>query len=221
MLPAMRIVCLCPTYGRPRRLIENTLACFLAQDHPANLRRMLILDDAGLITPQQGAGWEVHSTPNRFRDDDDVYLPWHLSAHAQALESHAWSHPREVWSNYTGEVRREGAAGRFHGALAIRRDLVQRIGGWIGSLRADFDQQQIAVCQQLTGDPGRPDDNQPPSYVFRWSSTQAPHGQNLMKSPDDETWYARATINDTSPVRSLDPKLDADAQHILATTKWH
>jgi glycosyltransferase involved in cell wall biosynthesis len=54
----MGISCLMPTYGRPT-LVQNAIACFLAQDYPAGKRRLLILDDAGQIAPQGGAGWFV------------------------------------------------------------------------------------------------------------------------------------------------------------------
>ena len=46
--------------GRPT-LVQNAIACFLAQDYPAGKRRLLILDDAGQIAPQGGAGWFVGS----------------------------------------------------------------------------------------------------------------------------------------------------------------
>jgi hypothetical protein len=103
----MKISCLMPTYGRPT-LVQNAIACFEAQDYPADRRRLLILDDAGQIAPHHSEGWSVWSMPLRMEtltakyaklgeldegwayvyviwDDDDIYLPWHLSAHAIAL----------------------------------------------------------------------------------------------------------------------------------------
>ena len=108
----MNILCLCPTYGRPR-LVANALACFLAQDYPEEKRRLVILDDAGQIPASQADGWAVISMPVRYNslpdkynallsmervlrpnsrwdavavwDDDDIYFPWHLSAAAKAL----------------------------------------------------------------------------------------------------------------------------------------
>jgi hypothetical protein len=53
-----------PTYDRPS-LVRSSIACFLAQDHPPEQRRLLILDDAGQIEPQDGDGWTVWSTPVR------------------------------------------------------------------------------------------------------------------------------------------------------------
>jgi hypothetical protein len=137
----MKIAALMPTYGRPQ-LVANALACFLAQDYSMEKRRLLILDDAGQIAPQSGADWQVWSTakklpslPAKYKflvdranewgadayciwDDDDIYLPWHLSSHVRALATAGWSHPKKVWSLYTGSLELESGIGRFHGALA-------------------------------------------------------------------------------------------------------
>ena len=62
----MNVLCVCPTYGRPR-LLANAVACFLAQDHPEAHRKLLILDDADQIKSQDHGAWQVISTPERFR----------------------------------------------------------------------------------------------------------------------------------------------------------
>ena len=58
--------CLCPTFRRPR-LLENAIACFLAQDYPANRRELIILDDAGQFPASHGPNWRLISLPSRFR----------------------------------------------------------------------------------------------------------------------------------------------------------
>lgn len=239
----MRILCLCPTYGRPR-LLRNAVACFEAQDYQDAF--LLVLDDLGQIEPQQSERWEVLSTPNRYRslpakynamlqhcaqrgeaydavavwDDDDIYLPWHLSAIAAALADGAPSaKPSVVWSMYRpfgaeGEGPwRENAAGRFHGTLAINRDHLESLGGWIQTKRADFDQQQIAACLPAA-DTLNHSPQQTPSYVFRWGSTGAPHCQGLMSSPDNEDWYERYQAADLQRVEVLEPALDRETQHL-------
>src|SRR5215213_9160857 len=72
------LLCVCPTYGRPR-LVANSLACFLAQDYPPELCHLLILDDAQQYTPQSGRNWEVVSSPERFPSLPDKYQ-WMFSA---------------------------------------------------------------------------------------------------------------------------------------------
>lgn len=231
----MRILCLCPTYGRPR-LLANAIACFEAQDH--HDAKLLVLDDLGQIEPQRGERWELLSTVTRYPslpakynamlqycteqnydavavwDDDDIYLPWHLSAIAAALANGAPSaKPSVVWSMYRplgaqGDGPwRENAAGRFHGSLAISRARVESLGGWIQTRRADFDQQQIAACRPAV-DTLKHSPQQLPSYVFRWGSTGAPHCQGLMSSPDNEDWYERYRPTDCQRVEVLRPKMD-------------
>lgn len=120
---------------------------------------MPILKDACLVEPQSGDRWQLWSNPDRFPtlpakynellllagddwnaavvwDDDDIYLPHHLSSHAKALESRARSHPRQVWSRHCGRPQLESAAGRFLGSQAIRRDFLEQFGGWIQTPRA-------------------------------------------------------------------------------------
>lgn len=242
----MNILCLCPTYGRPR-LVANALACFLAQDYPAEKRKLLILDDAGQIDGQGGDGWLVNSTSNRFIslpgkynamlasenragwmwydrwdavavwDDDDIYLPWHLSAAAMALQNgEPAAKPSAIWSLYqTPTPFREDATGRFHGSLVIDSTRLRALGGWIDTRRADFDQQMIHAtgphAEMLAVSP-----DQSPSYVYRWGSTGAHHCSAWMKSPDNEDWYDRTPITEPGRIEKLVPRFDEETKRIYA-----
>ena len=204
------VSCLCPTYRRPK-LLENSIACFLAQDYSADRRELIVLDDADELQNQTGDGWQIISIPRRFRslpekfnalaglargeilvvwEDDDVYLSHHISSHVAAMDGHLWSKPSKVLSDYTGEIQEEDATGRFHASLAFTRRAFEQVGGWPMTLRGDFDQQLIARLNSI-GPAGDPCLSAAPSYVFRWSSTGAYHGQALMRGPDDEQWYQR------------------------------
>jgi hypothetical protein len=232
----MKLAALCPTFGRPR-LAANALACFLAQDYPAQERRMFILDDAGQIPTQAHETWEVISVPTRYPsltekfnqlarvaldwgadglvvwEDDDIYLPWHLQCYALELKPGGWCHPKEVWSLYTGQLMREGAAGRFHASLALSKEIYQKIGGWPDTKRGDFDQQLIArLTQERT--PGRPDNWDEPSYVYRWGSTHADHGSARMKSAADETWYAGTPITEPGAASAFAAKMDEETKQV-------
>ena len=243
----MNLLCLVPTYGRPK-LAANAVAQFAAQDYPAGRRRMLVFDDAAQCDagPVQGVPGAVVMVADRrcatlpakydamlqaaggwwdaviVWDDDDVYAPWHLSRYAEFLENHGWAHPAEVWSDYTGSLAVERAAGRFHGALGVRRDLLDAIGGgWIQTARADFDQQMIRACAERGGAPGRPDAAALPSYCFRWASTGAGHCQGLMFAPANEDWYGRVPIAQAGRVGPLVAEMDQDTKTKLATlTAW-
>ena len=103
----MKIAAVCCTYLRPKHL-GWLIKCFLEQDYAD--RELVILDDADQYDNQRGDGWELVSVRRRFRslgekrnaaiamtssdadalavwDDDDLYLPWALSASVAALEA--------------------------------------------------------------------------------------------------------------------------------------
>ena len=153
-----RLLCLCPTYGRRPELLENSIACFEAQEYKNTA--LFIYDDLGNIRPQSGVGWVLESTTTRCSsmpdkydkmvelcrrthefdavvvfEDDDLYCPWHLSAIAAAFETGVqWCHPTYVWTTYKRppfpEI--EPSGGRFHASLAISRQLLESLGGWRG-----------------------------------------------------------------------------------------
>ena len=236
----LNLCVLMPTYGRTAALVENAIACYQRQTYPQQHRFLLCCDDEPWWNEQAGDRWQVERFQGRAPDlgakynlmmrfaeetrvagwvpdayvvwdDDDLYLPWHLEAYAAALERHAWAHPRTVWSTYTGSPTAEAASGRFHGSLAIRRGA----GQWIETLRGTFDQEMIAQLQSIHGDPGRPDERFPPSYVFRWADTGSHHCQAYMKGTDRE-WYEdyalavfdRRQAMGESPPEVLVPQLD-------------
>lgn len=114
----MKIAAVCVTYDRPK-LLGRMIRCFELQDHDD--RELIILDDAGQYGNRQGDRWHIVSVNRRFRtlgekrnaatalispdtkaiavwDDDDVYLPWQLSACVATLSRPAvvWAQPRQV-----------------------------------------------------------------------------------------------------------------------------
>jgi len=224
------VSCLCPTYRRPK-LLENSIACFLAQDYPANRRELIVLDDAGELQNQTCDGWQIISIPRRFRslpekfnalaglaqgeilvvwEDDDIYLPHHISSHVTAMDGHLWSKPSKVLSDYTGRIQEEDATGRFHASLAFTRHAFEQVAGWPLTLRGDFDQQLIARLYEL-GLPGDPCSVASPSYIFRWGSTSAYHGQALMDGPEDEKWYGRVPSGNSAANQIFSSKFDGCA----------
>lgn len=229
--------CLCPTYRRPN-LLANAIACFTRQTL-VNQAELLILDDAGQIAPQKGfcsSHWQIMSVARRFGslpgkydalaemargeilvvwEDDDIFLPWHLEAIAQAMAGGAWwAHPRVVGSLYTGTFQHEPAAGRFHSALALRRDAWEAIGGWPRTRRLDFDQELLGRLMRAYGPPADScDPARGPSYVFRWGSTGAYHGQAF----GVETWWDDVADLplDRHAVENLLPRFDVETARLL------
>ncbi len=72
-------------------------------------------------------------------EDDDIYLPHHISTHVRAMEGRLWSKPSFVLSSYTGRPTQKDATSRLHASLAFRREIFDRIGGWPLTKRGDFD----------------------------------------------------------------------------------
>lgn len=243
------ISCLCPTWRRPQCL-ENAIACFLSQDYPPERRELVILDDDAAYTncsqvSDRGV-YHISSFASRFPsltrkynhlvsitkgsilavwEDDEIYLPQHLSSHATLLQETGAGLAKcsLVYSTYGRNFQTENATGRFHASLVFTRDACNKVNGWPDTKRADFDQQfiqsffnnkEITVVDPIVHGMG-------PTYVFRWESSEAFHGQAFMKSPDDETWYDRALDLVPRPVyprRLPQPNMDAETRTIYQMT---
>jgi glycosyltransferase involved in cell wall biosynthesis len=152
----MRIAALMPTYHR-RRLAESALACFLAQTHSD--KRLLICDDSGELSDQQGDDWKVVAVPRQpslpakynlmahlaterwnpdafaVFEDDDVYLPDYLANHVKALTNMTvgWSHCSLVWTDGSG-------GGCSDGSLRQERTNHVHLHGCLAISREMFEQ---------------------------------------------------------------------------------
>ena len=235
----MRILCLCPTYGRPK-LVANLLAQFQAQTHPRHLCTLLIYDDAGQYEPCCGYNWQVISTPQRCRhlqgkyndmlahfgvlgsgqydaivpmDDDDIYLPNHLETYAAALARHKWVYPAQIWSLHNRAVpvldRPQWAA------CGVRLDALQAVGGWPETKAGNGDQLFLRSLYELCP-PGDPTINGSPTFVFRWASTEHPHAQGYC-TPDKVAgaWYDNFPQHDKTFVPALQPVMDVQTKAVF------
>jgi len=180
-------------------MIQNTLAMFLAQDYQD--KYLLILDDQGNYPEQKGDNWALLSTSTRFPslgekymhmlkvmptawnyfalwDDDDLYLPWHLSQGVEAASKNkdGWSKCGKIWTTYDKPDGtywlEENTKGRFHGTLVVSRGAMGHVGYW--STASSFDLQFISDLTkhqepELTC----------PSYLYRWQDTHARHSSSV------------------------------------------
>lgn len=245
------VTCLCPTFHRPK-LLANALACFLAQDYPADRCELIIVDDGNDFDhdshwENNHQRWQIYSAQRRYEslpkkfneaaeychpdtqiyvvwEDDDIYLPHHISTHVAALQSYeffphsGFSKPSTVLSTYPGHVVTEGAAGRFHASIAFTRGLYEHCSGWPHTKRADFDQRFLSrLSTEVRGEICDPCLIAPPSYCFRYGSTQAYHGQHFMRSPGDETWYDRVPHQPGKRDLRLEPKFDVETLAVYAS----
>jgi hypothetical protein len=207
---------------------------------------MFILEDAGQVSPQAGDGFDVWSCSEKFPslpakyrvlanraigwgadvfvvwDDDDIYLPRHLSLHAEALLANpkcGWSHPSKIWSLYTGSLELEDATGRFHGALAFTKKSGDKIGYWGDSTRCDYDQAIMGRLASMVS-PAKAMPDFPlchlPTYIYRWGSTKADHCSGRCKGPDDTTWYTDTPISQPGTVEVLVPQFDEETRKVYS-----
>jgi len=201
------VSCLCPTY-EPRESLREAIECFCDQDYQH--KELIVLDDhpnGRMIGPYQRVKY-VHthvrfrSLPEKYNalaglsrgdilmpwEDDDLYEPWHISAHVAAIGDHqdaVWSKPSVCLQQMPdGKLYRrsdKNRLARFHASIALTRELFCHVGGWPLTKRADFDRQfQERLCEYGSlVDPIECDDR--PSYTNRWRQSS--------QSDDDVTWY--------------------------------
>ena len=151
----IHFACLCLTYHRPQ-LIRSAIESFNRQDYPASHRELVILDDgAGYADGLCGPGWRLWSVGGRYStlgdkrnaaaslasldadafavwDDDDIYLPWHLSAAARALESAPWSRPARclVEHHRFRPLEQKDCGTAYHAGWAYTREAFDAAGGY-------------------------------------------------------------------------------------------
>lgn len=235
----MHLLCLMPTYGRKPELLNNTLACFQHQTY--RHKTLLIYDDLGNLhrTKVDLPGVHLVSSTKRADnlghkynqmlemadsrsipydavvvwDDDDIYLPKHLENHAKALQQAMWSKPTRVITDVSTTLENTDSAGRFHGSIAVMRDIVEDYP-WIETERATFDQE---FMQQLSkpdigGEPGDPCEFGPPQYIYRWGSAGVHHASGLMGR---ETWYADFTAQYSNRIPRIFPQFDASGEKLV------
>ncbi len=223
----MRVACLSVTYKRPKELAA-VIECFLRQDYPAELRELIVLDDAGQYANQAGNRWRLVSSPVRFRtlgekrnasaalvspdvdaycvwDDDDIYLPWHMSAAVAALKDADYTIPIVIYTDRRDHLERKQNQYLFHGAWAFRREAFERVGGY-PFMQSGQDQgllRRFKAAQLRRADPIQHDPR--PSYVYRWCTV---HNRHISAMGKDS--YERLGQLSSVPVTTLVPRWDRD-----------
>lgn len=196
----MKIACICITYKRPAEL-ATVIECFERQDYPPEQRELIVLDDADQYNQQAGPGWRIVSTAMRFRtvgekrnasaalvspdvdayavwDDDDIYLPWHLSAAVAALQAGDgadYTIPTAILTCRGGQCFPKPNQYLFHGAWTFTRDAFESVNGYPfiqsgqdqGLLRR-FKSHNLRRADPIQIDPR-------PSYVYRWFDSHSRH----------------------------------------------
>jgi hypothetical protein len=160
-------------------------------------------------------------------EDDDVYFPGYLTAHARALNRQRLSKPTLVLTDHRASVPKVlslfPAGAVFHSSIAFRRDLIEEVGGWPNTDRADFDLQQIARLSKASGAVADPWDCVPADrstwqrcqHVYCWL-TGAAHAQWAMhQGPEGTEWYklAEQVYAEVPHVGTLRPQSDGRVEN--------
>ena len=231
------ISCICPTYKRPR-LLQNALACFLAQDYPEDRRELIICDDAAQYDSQEGPDWKLQSTdlrypglPHKYNamiaqargdviaiwEDDDIFLPWHLSdvAKTAGRQSSGFYVSKKVWSTYKepfGNAHIEAAAGLFHSSWRFTRNLFEQVGGYPENSELSFDQQFGALLRDAANGCSYYGFTSRPGYVYRWGNNYW-HGSQRGGEGYTDLWQAVGQLPAPKQGR-LRPRFDAETRLI-------
>jgi hypothetical protein len=208
--------------------LEHVIESFLRQDYPAELRELLILDDAGQYESQHGDGWRIVSVSQRFRtlgekrnasaalaspnveaycvwDDDDIYLPWHISAAVQALSQDDYTIPTALYIDKRTFLERKANQYLFHGAWAFRRAAFEKVCGY-PFIQSGQDQgllRRFKAAKFGRADPLQFDSR--PSYVYRWYTAHSSHLSAL-----GADGYERLGILPAERVSQLKPHWERD-----------
>tara|TARA_R110001583_G_scaffold8508_1_gene40826 strand:- start:696 stop:1418 length:723 start_codon:yes stop_codon:yes gene_type:complete len=229
----MKLLCITPTYGRSEELLQNSLACFYSQTYTNAVQ--VYVDDTFYGEKIRGDGFVFIQTGDRARslsakhdlavlygeqefgsvdgiviwDDDDIYLPNHLENIANTLqEGDFYSYSSEVYiDSNTSKPRIEKTDNcRFHGNYGFSKTLYNK-AKWGHTLRMDFDLQMIHRLK--TNGTGRDRSNLgSPTYVYRWSGSDAHHCSGVSTGPDDQEWYFKTPIKRDGPIKDLKAKYD-------------
>jgi hypothetical protein len=232
----MNIAAVCCTFLRPRQL-GHLVHCFLKQDHPAEKRELVILDDAGQYDDQQGNGWRLISVPRRYPtlgekrnaaaalvsdevdalavwDDDDLYLPWSLRACVAALKVAPWSRPSLVLHpQMDGSLKQHETGGLFHGGWAYTRRAFQQAGGYPAQNNGE-DQAFARRLKRASLEEADPTElGLKPFYVYSWGNSGEWHLSGM--GPDGYRRLGGRRVAKTQLVITDPPNLDLQNPKIL------
>ncbi len=231
----------CCTYNRPH-LLPRVIACFEAQDYQD--RRMVIVDDGAQYQDGlkgDDGRWVIVSTDRRFEslgkkrrysvhlaqsrfpdtdailpiDDDDLFLPWHMSATAAALHKAAWSRPSvilsprvlgdtRIFQGYETGNRLNPLENRmYHPAWGYMLSAYTCAGGYPED-QSGMEDKTLMLRMEAAGvtqaDPIALGFK--PSFIYCWERTQSISG---MLSGDRDGSKAWANLNRTLEPATLEP----------------
>jgi cellulose synthase/poly-beta-1,6-N-acetylglucosamine synthase-like glycosyltransferase len=216
----LKISCICPTYGRSpshQWLLEESIESFLKQDYPD--KELIVFNDSpGQELCCDAAGVVVINLPTRFRslgekynaairiadgdmispwEDDDIMLPWRLTASRHSLGNADYYNPFGYWLLDGGGLHTDHPIGVSHSCSIFTRKAFDLTGGYPHISGA----QDQGFHGRLTGHPdvrcvkANPLTPREWYYIYRWGispihlSSRLPH----------DSWYEEIGRNALEP----------------------
>ena len=235
------VSCMCLTYARPRRLLEEAVWSFLNQDY-AGRKELLILNDFApqtIVFPHPEV--TVVNLSPRFRtvgekrnaaaalcrhdllavwDDDDIYLSHRLSYSVSRYdERRRFFKPSKAFMLNDGVVTGPKRA-LFHSGSMWHRSLFDQVGGY-AHMNGGQDREIEARFAAVIGTAKDYEAIQPSEiyYLYRWSGTASYHLSGFGRGEDQVAGYARRALAEgaieSGPI-VLNPHWEIDYAQLVA-----
>ena len=237
------IFALCPTYRRTR-LLNNSIDLFFKQTYPGPATMLVFNDGEHAYPaclhygnktvivlafserfPTLGAKYNAlidYAVKMRARylfiwEDDDVYLPNHIEKYMECFNKGAkWVKPNLIYTRFGGKLQRVDPQFSYFASIAFTSDVANPENPI--RFREDhivqFDIDFMCKLQLAFGDPCNPITDNEPTYVFRWDTTGAYHGQGFMYIGNE--WYKLVPLaTQSAGYEEISPNLDEDTKNTL------
>lgn len=192
------ISCFCSTYGRPKRLVENAIQCFLEQDYKGP-KELVILNDFAeqelvfdhpevriinvkeRITPL-GKKFNENVKLCKYPliavwEDDDIFLKHRLSYSQAHMKDGVFHSHNALWEKGPRQI--EVTKNLFHGQLMFTRELFDRIGGYKEADVCSIDVELFNALRSECGDFSQLIPKDKLFYVYVWQESGSYHGSGM------------------------------------------
>ncbi|HEY3010734.1 MAG TPA: glycosyltransferase family A protein [Micromonosporaceae bacterium] len=218
----MKVSCILPTFNRPpaqQWLLEEAVESFLRQDY-ADKELVLLNDCPAQHLVCDAPGVTVVNLPRRFQslgekrnaavglaggdvlmpwDDDDISLPWRLSASAAWLGDADYFCPSQYWVADAAGLHSDSCRSLAHGCSAFTRDAFDAVGGYphlsFGEDAAFDDKLRAAPSVDVVPAAPLPTDRW--YYVYRWGVSPV----HMSSRGPERDWYGEIGRRSVEPGR--------------------
>lgn len=194
------ISCYCATYGRPKRLLENSIQCFLDQDY-SGPKELVILNDCKyqkyvfdhpevkIVNLEEKIpilGVKFNETVKLCKydllatwEDDDIFLKHRLSYSSSRLKNNLIFHTYSALIEEQKQIIKPFCS-YCHSTHLIDKNLFYDIGGYKTDDRGSIDIDFIKGIVSKLGRYVQPIPNlNDRFYIYRWNSSQSYHASAI------------------------------------------